>query len=76
MNNNHCNWLKKQPSLSIVQKVKVKKSLCSSTSFCKSQTTKDRNKKTLTTGRNRDSFRPSRLRHARRSCGPVGQRIQ
>ncbi|GFW34002.1 transposable element Tcb2 transposase [Trichonephila clavipes] len=35
------------------------------------KTTKERNKKPLTASPNRDSFCPSCLRHARRSCGPV-----
>ncbi|GFW99590.1 hypothetical protein TNCV_3418231 [Trichonephila clavipes] len=66
--------MEKQPSLGIVQTIKQKlatffsrKRVCSGSTFCKSQTTKDRNK-SPSTGPNRDYFRLSCLRHERRSC--------
>ncbi|GFS70698.1 hypothetical protein TNCV_520851 [Trichonephila clavipes] len=73
-------WLEKQPSLSIVLKVKTEKTTlfcrkrkCSGVS-CKFQTAKDRIKSPRMTGRNRDYFLLSRLRHAWNTCGLVDKK--
>ncbi|GFW93431.1 hypothetical protein TNCV_46341 [Trichonephila clavipes] len=77
------NYLEKQPSLSIVQKVKQKNQFSSlgrgyaaappSASHKQQRTVI---KKPLMIGPKRYSFRSSRLRHARRNCRPVGQWIK